>query len=167
MSDVLGRPGLHGPEWHGPERHGPERHGPESHGTELLGHLWDAEEYLTLDRVRRYAEASGDSNAIHIDPAAARAVGLAAPVAHGLLLVAIILAYAQRWAGSSGAVITGCDTRFVRPVLVGEEPTVLHLTGTLASEGHITATVWVLDADGVTHRPVIRPIRLSYAPAPG
>lgn len=147
MSDVLGRPD------------------PEGHRPDLHEQLWDAEEYLTLDRVRRYAGASGDTNAIHIDPAAARAVGLTAPVAHGLLLVAIVLAYAQRWARDHRAVITGCDTRFVRPVLVGDEPTVLHLTGTLVSEGHITATVWVLDPDGTTHRPVIRPIRISYAPA--
>ncbi|MAU81945.1 MAG: hypothetical protein CME34_08775 [Gordonia sp.] len=133
--------------------------------TDLDAPLWDAEEHLTLDRVRRYAAASGDDNAIHIEPAAARAAGLDAPVAHGLLLVAIVLKYAQRWARDHRAMITGCETRFVRPVCVGDEPTVLHVTGRLVSTGHIAAAVWVLDPDGSTHRAVIRPIRISYASA--
>ncbi|MEE4025338.1 MaoC family dehydratase [Gordonia sp. PKS22-38] len=140
--------------------------------SDVLGHrlgsapLWDVEEILTLDRVRRYARASGDTNAIHIDPAAAHAAGLAAPVAHGFLLIALVLKYAQRWAHHNGNRITACDTRFVRPVYVGERPAVLHLTGQQISPGHINATVWILDDDGITHRAVIRPIRICFEPDP-
>lgn len=37
---------------------------------------------------RRYAAASGDHNPIHVDPAAARAAGLPAPILHGLYTMA-------------------------------------------------------------------------------
>lgn len=40
------------------------------------------------DAPRRYAAASGDRNPIHLDPAAARAAGLPAPILHGLYTMA-------------------------------------------------------------------------------
>lgn len=124
--------------------------------------IWDAEEEISTGRVRRYAEVSGDTNAIHLDPAAARAAGLSAPVAHGLLIVGIVLRHADDWARGNDATITGCDTRFVRPVYLAERPVTLHVVGHLADPGHIAAEVWTLDADGVRHRAIIRPIRISY-----
>lgn len=39
---------------------------------------------------RRYAEISGDWNPIHLDPAAARAAGLPAPILHGLYTMALV-----------------------------------------------------------------------------
>jgi acyl dehydratase len=38
----------------------------------------------------RYAEASGDRNPIHLDPAAARAAGLPRPILHGLYTMALV-----------------------------------------------------------------------------
>ncbi|WP_232016779.1 MaoC family dehydratase [Gordonia insulae] len=127
--------------------------------TELI---WDAIEEISLDRVRRYADVSGDHNAIHVDPAAARAAGLSAPIAHGLLIVGIVLRHADDWLTRNGGTISGCDTRFVRPVYLAEDPVSLHVTGHRAGPGHIDAAVWRFDPDGVTHRAIIRPIRISY-----
>lgn len=47
---------------------------------------------------RRYADASGDHNPIHVDPDAARAAGLPAPILHGLYTMAL-LARCARLAG--------------------------------------------------------------------
>lgn len=38
----------------------------------------------SLARLKEYARLSGDYNPIHVDPAAARAAGLAGPIAHGM-----------------------------------------------------------------------------------
>jgi acyl dehydratase len=40
------------------------------------------------EATRRYADVSGDRNPIHLDPAAARAAGLPAPILHGLYTMA-------------------------------------------------------------------------------
>jgi acyl dehydratase len=51
------------------------------------------------DAARRYAEASGDRNPIHLDPAAARAAGLPAPILHGLYTMAQVARCAHRAGG--------------------------------------------------------------------
>ncbi|MGC1851851.1 MAG: MaoC/PaaZ C-terminal domain-containing protein [Solirubrobacterales bacterium] len=51
------------------------------------------------DVTRRYAAASGDRNPIHVDPAAARAAGLPAPILHGLYTMAQVARCAYRAAG--------------------------------------------------------------------
>ena len=48
------------------------------------------------DVTRRYAAASGDHNPIHVDPAAARAAGLPAPILHGLYTMAQVARCASR-----------------------------------------------------------------------
>lgn len=51
------------------------------------------------DAPRRYAAASGDGNPIHLDPAAARAAGLPAPILHGLYTMAQVARCARLAAG--------------------------------------------------------------------
>lgn len=51
------------------------------------------------DVTRRYAAASGDHNPIHLDPTAARAAGLPAPILHGLYTMAQVARCACRVAG--------------------------------------------------------------------
>ncbi len=51
------------------------------------------------DVPQRYAEASGDRNPIHLDPGAARAAGLPAPILHGLYTMAQV----ARCASHAGA----------------------------------------------------------------
>ncbi len=51
------------------------------------------------DATRRYAEASGDHNPIHLDPAAARAAGLPGPILHGLYTMAQVARCASRVGG--------------------------------------------------------------------
>jgi acyl dehydratase len=72
---------------------------------------------ITIDHVRAFARASGDDNAIHLDPAAARRIGLTAPPVHGMQLVALMHEAASRHLPS--ATVTGLSTRFLAPVPVG------------------------------------------------
>ncbi|MGC4963499.1 MaoC family dehydratase [Gordonia sp. DT101] len=125
--------------------------------------LWDVTEEITMDRVRRYARVSGDNNAIHIDADAAEAAGLSAPVAHGLLILGIVVRHADDWVRNRGGRITGCDTRFVRPVYLVDHSVTLFVTAHLVGTGHIAATASVLSDDGSTHRAILRPIRISYS----
>lgn len=76
------------------------------------------------DQPRRYAEASGDHNPIHLDESTARMAGLPSVILHGMCTMAI---------AAKGAVngLTGGDpsrigrvaVRFTRPVIPGEELT--------------------------------------------
>src|SRR5260370_3501674 len=45
---------------------------------------------ITQEQLRRYAEASGDYNPIHLDEQAARRVGLDGVIAHGMLSMAFL-----------------------------------------------------------------------------
>jgi len=73
---------------------------------------------FTPDDVARYAVASGDSNPIHLDPAAAVAAGLAGPIVHGMLVMAHMVRIAETW--RADAVVMTTRVLFVQPIGVGE-----------------------------------------------
>ena len=75
---------------------------------------------ITRDDLRRYADASGDHNPIHLDPGAARAVGLPGVIAHGMLVMGLALRTVEDRAGGP-ATVTDCAARWTRPVVVGED----------------------------------------------
>jgi acyl dehydratase len=72
---------------------------------------------VTRDDLRRYAEASGDLNPIHLDPQAALAVGLPDTIAHGMLVMALTLRAIEEWAGAPAA-IPESSARWTKPVVV-------------------------------------------------
>jgi 3-hydroxybutyryl-CoA dehydratase len=60
---------------------------------------------LTQEKINRYAEASGDRNPLHIDPAFAAKTRFGGTIAHGMLVLAyasemLTLAFAQKWLSS-------------------------------------------------------------------
>jgi acyl dehydratase len=57
--------------------------GPDEYTLKLVKHV-------TQEQIDAYADISGDHNPIHIDPAAARAVGLDGTIAHGMLNMAFV-----------------------------------------------------------------------------
>jgi acyl dehydratase len=92
-----------------------------------------------------FAAASGDHNALHLDPDVARAAGFEKPLVHGMLTMAF-----------AGRLITqhfgaGCvrrlQTRFTGVVMVGEA---LELAGTLSAvqATHAVYALRVTTADG-------------------
>jgi len=74
------------------------------------------------DDVERYATASGDSNPIHVDPAAAEAAGLTGPVVQGMLLAGHLVRIAEAW--YADGTILAARAVFVRSVGLGESLTV-------------------------------------------
>jgi acyl dehydratase len=77
------------------------------------------------DQTFRYAEASGDPVPIHLDDAAARAVGLPGIIIHGLCTMAFCgRAVIDSVAGGDPARLTRLAVKFSRPVLPDQEITI-------------------------------------------
>ena len=106
--------------------------------------------HIDLDQPARYAEASGDLGAYHLDAGEARRVGLPGIIVHGMCLMAIAGgAVAEHGADGDAARVDRIAVRFARPVVPGQE---------------LTTSIWALgrdaemarygfashDADGVT-----------------
>jgi acyl dehydratase len=83
------------------------------------------------DQTFRYAEASGDPVRIHLDDAAARAVGLPGIIIHGLCTMAFCgRAVIETVAGGDPTCLARMAVKFSRPVLPGQEITVrIHAAG--------------------------------------
>ena len=93
---------------------------------------------ITRADLRRYAEASGDHNPIHLEDGAAQALGLPGVVAHGMLTSALAIGVVAGWAGGADRVLA-TSIRFAGPVVVpADEPAVLEVAGkvrTVAEDG--------------------------------
>lgn len=84
---------------------------------------------ITRADLRRYAEASGDHNPIHLEDGAAQALGLPGVVAHGMLTSALAIGVVAGWAGGADRVLA-TSIRFAGPVVVpADEPAVLQVSG--------------------------------------
>ena len=104
----------------------------ESAGPEKPGHAFPKEArehplgtytvHVDADQTLRYSEASGDHNPIHVDPAAATAVGLPGVILHGLCTMAMTgQAVVALGAGGDPARLRRLAVRFSRPVFPGSE----------------------------------------------
>jgi acyl dehydratase len=77
------------------------------------------------DQTFRYAEASGDPMPIHLDDAAARAVGLPGIIIHGLCTMAFCgRAVVESVAGGDPTRLARLAVKFSRPVLPGQDITI-------------------------------------------
>lgn len=72
----------------------------------------------SLEDLRRYAQASGDDNPIHLDPELARRAGLAAPPVHGMLLMSRFEPALAVW--RPDLALTRLSCKFLRPIFAGE-----------------------------------------------
>lgn len=70
------------------------------------------------DAIRAYAAVSGDTNPLHLDPQVAAQAGFAAPLAHGMLVMAAFEPALAAWRGDLR--IARLGGKFVQPVLAGE-----------------------------------------------
>lgn len=97
---------------------------------------------LTRADLAAYAEASGDSNPIHADDAAAQAVGLPGVVAHGMLTLGRAMAVVAEFAGGADRLVE-FGARFIKPVAVPADGGVdLTIDGTVtAVDEHGTADI--------------------------
>ena len=84
---------------------------------------------VSQEQVAAYAVAAGDPNPIHTDPELARAFGFPAPIAHGMLNLAILTEAVAAWAGGYDRVVS-ISVRFSKPLIVGD---------TITCTGRVTA----------------------------
>jgi acyl dehydratase len=96
---------------------------------------------LDAAAIERYARASGDDNPVHLDAAAARAIGLSDRVAHGMLVMGRLSRLAIDW--RADAVLEAIECRFTRPVPAGS---------LLSGEGRVAR----VDALAAGHRVILR-----------
>lgn len=72
---------------------------------------------ISVDGVRRYAEAAGDDNPIHLDDQAARTAGFDGVIAHGMSVLALVCEeIVDRYAGGDPARVREIGVRFSTPV---------------------------------------------------
>src|SRR4029077_15077946 len=92
---------------------------------EAAGPVAEVTSAFDADQTFRYAEASGDPLPIHLDDAAARAVGLPGIIIHGLCTMAFCgRAVVDSVAGGDPARLARLAVKFSRPVLPGQQITV-------------------------------------------
>lgn len=73
--------------------------------------------HVDRERLRAYADASGDQNPIHQDEQVARSVGLPDVIAHGMWTMGAAVDVVSEWVGDPTRVVS-CSTRFTKPVVV-------------------------------------------------
>lgn len=110
-----------------------------------------AEEMISEELIDRFADLTGDRFAIHMDDAAARALGFERRVAHGLLILSLIDGLKSQTEIKMKAVASlGWEWRFGKPVLAGD---VIKAVWTVAAKrmtrdptrGIVTFTVDILN----------------------
>ena len=81
---------------------------------------------ITQEQLRRYSEASGDLNPIHLNEQVAQQVGLDSVIAHGMLSMAFLGQFVnQQIAAIPGARIEHFKVRFLNMVRLGDTLTCL------------------------------------------
>jgi acyl dehydratase len=95
---------------------------------------------VTQEQLRRYAAASGDYNPIHLDPDAARRVGLDGVIAHGMLSMAFLGQFVnQQIADEPGARVGRLKVRYIGMVRPGDTLTCLGKVSARSESEHETA----------------------------
>jgi len=107
---------------------------------------------ITQEQLRRYAEASGDYNPIHLDEEAAHRVGLDSVIAHGMLSMAFLGQFAtQQIADTPGALLAHLRVRFMNMVRLGDTLTchgVVKTNTTDEGQESITIECWAQNQKG-------------------
>jgi acyl dehydratase len=93
--------------------------------------------HVTVEQIRRYAEASGDRNPIHLDDSFARSAGLPGVIAHGMLTMAFANQMVTDWLGDR-SLLKRLQGRFAGMVLPGDD---LTCSGNVASKNDETRHV--------------------------
>lgn len=78
---------------------------------------------ITDAAIRAFAEASGDTNSIHLDEAYAATTPFGRRIAHGMLTASIISAILGNDLPGVGTIYLGQDVKFKAPVFIGDTVT--------------------------------------------
>jgi acyl dehydratase len=109
---------------------------------------------ITQEQLRRYSEASGDYNPIHLDEQAAQRVGLDGVIAHGMLSMAFLGQFVnQQLAEIAGARIEHLKVRFLNMVRLGDILTCHGIVTAQATRDDLNQSIaiecWAQNQDGI------------------
>lgn len=109
--------------------------------------LQPVERRITREQLVRYADASGDHNPLHLDEEFARGTPYGRPIAHGMLVLALVSELMTYSFGEAWLRGGRLKTRFRAPVFPGDT---VRASGTLktSSDGTATYEVAVANQDG-------------------
>jgi len=71
---------------------------------------------ISQEQINRFAELTGDTNAIHVDGETAAKGEFGGPIAHGVLILGVFSKIFGTILYSDGQVVLGLDIRFLGPV---------------------------------------------------
>jgi acyl dehydratase len=127
---------------------------------------------VSQDRVNAFADATGDHQWIHVDPARAAAESpFKTTIAHGFLtlsLVSSLLRDAVQIAGVRMAINYGLNrVRFVSPVPTGSRIRGRFTVGTVESVGNAVQTTWqiTVERDGAAKPALVAEWLVRYYPS--
>jgi len=75
---------------------------------------------ITDDDIRKFADASGDHNPLHLDEEFARTTRFGQRIAHGMLSASLISAVIANELPGQGSIYLGQSLQFVAPVFPGD-----------------------------------------------
>lgn len=106
--------------------------------------------HVTQEQINAYADVSGDHNPIHLDPAAARNVGLEGTIAHGMLSMAFLGQLLTDWTSSQperGGWVKRLRVRFQAMVRPGDTLTCGGALGA-SEQGQQYIDLWINNQRG-------------------
>lgn len=78
---------------------------------------------ITDEDVRAFAQASGDTNPVHLDDAYAATTQFGRRIAHGMLIASLVSAILGNDLPGPGTIYLGQDLKFKAPVYIGDTVT--------------------------------------------
>jgi 3-hydroxybutyryl-CoA dehydratase len=104
---------------------------------------------ITEDDVRLFAQASGDTNSVHLDAAYAAKTIFKRPIAHGMLTASVISAVLGCDLPGLGTIYLSQNLKFKAPVYIGDTITaVVELTAYREDKRIATFSTTVTNQDG-------------------
>jgi GNAT superfamily N-acetyltransferase len=79
--------------------------------------IYDTPINFSRERIREFAEVTGDDNPLHLDALAAKASGLSAPIAHGVMTLGEVSRVLGTIAPGPGTLILHMDVAYFKPIV--------------------------------------------------
>lgn len=121
------------------------------HVNALLTHgesIYSEPVIFSKHQITAFANASGDTNPIHLDADAARASGFPGRISHGVLAAAELSRILGTKAPGPGTIFSHLDMTFLRPILADTAYKLdLRIPGGIKRPGHMHGILTIRDAD--------------------